>query len=281
MTKTGWYKTRLYVLPLGFIENDIALNLLLHNQATVDDKNKPAQWHRVPSICLLIYQPRLGWVLVDTGSHPEAMNGYWPEKTRKEIPLIRSKEDMLDFRLYQLGLSPDDIDLLVLTHLHLDHAGNLALFSGTRAGQKIIAHELEIKQGLYDTFIERSELVNGYMRPDFVGVENIGFDPIDDDLKLTDDLELLWLPGHTPGTLGVRVDLASTGTVIYTSDAVNWGENLGPPIKLSAVFYDTVTMKKSIRRIQWLQRTSNAMLIFGHDMGQYQGLRLSPDAYYD
>jgi glyoxylase-like metal-dependent hydrolase (beta-lactamase superfamily II) len=50
--------------------------------------------------------------------------------------------------LAQLGLKPSDIDLLVLTHLHFDHAGNLYLFSGTKAGRQIIAHEEEIKQAL-------------------------------------------------------------------------------------------------------------------------------------
>lgn len=274
-------QTRLYILPLGFIENDVALNLLLHNQATIDDKAKPAQWHRVPSICLLISHPKLGWVLVDTGSNKKAMEGYWPESAQKKIPLVRTDEDMLDARLAQLRLTPADIDLLVLTHMHLDHAGNLGLFSGTRAGHRIIAHVEEIKQALYDTFTGEGDLVNGYMRPDFVGLPDIAFDPIDSSVKLADDLELIWLPGHTPGTIGIILHLEKTGTVIFTSDAINWEPNFGPPIQLSAVFYDSVNMTKSIRQLYWLQRQYNAMLIFGHDMDQYQKLRLSPGSYYD
>lgn len=274
-------RTRLYVLPFGFIENDVALNILLHNQATIDEPNKPAKWHRVPSIGLLIFSPKLGWVLVDTGSHPDAMKGYWPEEARKSIPLVRTDEDMLDFRLSQLGLSPQDIDLLVLTHLHLDHAGNLSLFSGTKAGQKVIVHQAEIKQALYDTFLAECNLVNGYLRSDFTGLEGINFDPIDDSVKLSDDLELIWLPGHSAGMLGVLVSLENEGVILYTSDAVNSSENLGPPIKLSAVFYDSLAMKKSIRKILWLQRQHDAKLIFGHDLNQFNQLRLSPDAYYE
>lgn len=274
-------RTKLYVLSMGYIENDVALNLLLHNQATVDDKNKPAQWHRVPSISLLISHPKLGWVLVDTGSHKEAMNGYWPESARRKTPLIRNDEDMLDARLAQLGLKPADIDLLILTHLHLDHAGSLNLFCGTRAGSRVIVHELELKQALYDTFVGEGEFENGYLRPDFAGLPGIAFDPVDGDVSLADDLELLWLPGHTPGTLGVMVHLENSGTVIYTSDAVNWELNFGPPIHLSAVFYDTAAMKKSIRRLHWLKRRYNARLIFGHDMKQFRELRLSPGQFYD
>jgi glyoxylase-like metal-dependent hydrolase (beta-lactamase superfamily II) len=266
---------------LGFIENDIALNLLLHNQATVDDKAKPAQWHRVPSIALLISHPKLGWILVDTGSNKKALEGYWPESALKKLSLIRSTEDMLDYRLAQIGLKPSDIDLLVITHLHLDHAGNLQLFSGTKAGRMIVAHEEEIKQALYDTFMVEGDLVNGYLRPDFVGLPDIAFDPIDSDVKLADDLELIWLPGHTPGTIGIVIHLEKSGTIIYTSDAVNWEPNFGPPIQLSAVFYDSVSMKRMTRHLYWLQKQYNAMLIFGHDMNQYQKLRLAPDGYYD
>jgi len=273
-------RTRLYVLPFGFIENDVALNILLHNQATIDEPNKSAQWHRVPSIGLLIFSPKLGWVLVDTGSHPDAMNGYWPEEARKSIPLVRTDEDMLEFRLSQLGLTPQDIDLLVITHLHLDHAGNLDLFSGTKAGHKVIVHQAEIKQALYDTFIAETNLVNGYLRSDFIGLEDIRFDPIDDSTKLSEDLELIWLPGHSAGMLGVLIKLENEGVIIYTSDAVNSSENLGPPMQFSAVFYDSIAMKNSMRKIIWLQRQHDAKLIFGHDLKQYYQLRLSPKAYY-
>jgi len=214
--------TRLYILPLGYIENYVALNLLLHNQATKDDKHKAAEWHRVPSFCLLIAHPKLGWVLIDTGSHPQAMQGYWPKETCQTISLIRNKEDMLDQCLAELNLSPDDIDLLILTHLHLDHAGGLTYFSGVKAGKKVIAHEEEIKQALYDTFVGKGELVNGYMRSDFFGLDGIHFDPILDGTQLADDLELIWLPGYTAGTLGIMVHLKHNGTLLYTSDAVNW-----------------------------------------------------------
>lgn len=274
-------KTRLYILPLGYIENDVALNLLLHNQATSNDKHKAAEWHRVPSFYLLIIHPKLGNILVDTGSHPDAMNGYWPEETRQLIPLIRDKKDLLDSRLAELKLSPADIDLLILTHLHLDHAGGLCYFSGTRAGKKVIAHTQEIKQALYDTFICSSNIANGYMRPDFCGLPDIHFDPLVDTTSLADDLELIWLPSHTAGTLGVLIHLENSGTIFYTSDAVNWEANLYPEPNLSSVFYDSLQMKNSVHKIRWLQRRFDAQLIFGHDFAQYQKLKLSPNQYYD
>jgi N-acyl homoserine lactone hydrolase len=273
--------TRLYILPLGYIENDIALNLLLYNQANIDDKHKISQWHRVPSFCLLIQHNKLGNVLVDCGSHPKAMEGFWPEKTRKSIPLIRQKEDMLDYRLSQLNLTPGDIDLLILTHLHLDHAGGLTYFQGTKAGSKVIAHVEEIKQALYDPFINNDQIAKGYHMPDFTGLDGIRFDPIVESITLADDFELLWLPGHTAGTIGILVNLKNSGSILYTSDAVNWEPNLYPEIKLSAVFHDSLEMEKSMVRIKWIQRRYQSRLIFGHDLNQYNQLKLAPENYYD
>ena len=188
---------------------------------------------------------------------------------------------MLDARLARMGLKPEDIDLLVLTHLHLDHAGNLDLFCGTPAGNGVIVHELELKQALFDVFVGPDDMANGYLKSDFVGLPEIAFDPIGGDVELAEDLHLLWLPGHTPGTLGVMVHLENSGTIIYASDAINWQPNYGPPAQLSGVFYDTVAMKDSIRRVRWLERRYDATVIFGHDMEQFKQLRLSPDQYYD
>ena len=274
-------KTKMYILSLGYIENDVALNLLLHNQGTVRDKHKVSDWHRVPSICLLIIHPKLGRILVDTGSHPDAMNGYWPKHTRDSIPLIRKKEDMLDYRLGELNLTPKDIDLLILSHLHLDHAGGLCYFAGTKAGRKVIAHADEIKQALFDTYMSQSSPANGYILSDFYGVEGIRFDPLLESTSLAEDIEIIWLPGHTIGTLGVMVHLENSGTIIFTSDAINAEENIYPETRLSAVFYDSLNVLNTTNKIRWLQRRYNARLIYGHDMNQFKTLPLSPNNYYD
>ncbi len=273
--------TKVYVLSLGYIENDKAMNLLLHNQATANDRNKPAEWHRVPSICLLIDHPKLGKILVDTGSNPKAMDGYWPEETCQRTPLIRTKEDMLDYRLKELNLSPQDIDLIILTHLHLDHAGGLCYFENTKAGERIIVHEDELKQASYECILSGGRLSEGYMLSDFFGLNGIKYDPIIDSTVLADDIEIIWLPGHTPGIVGILIHLEKTGTILYTSDAINSVANIYPKTTLSASSYNSLQVVKSTNKIRWLQRRYDATLIYGHDLNQYKGLKLSPNGYYD
>jgi len=272
--------TKLYFISHGYLENDAALNVLMYTQATIDEPNKPAIWHRVPSIIVLISHPKLGWILVDTGSHPEAMNGRWPEAARKNAPLIRTAEDMLDARLAELRLTPADIDYVIASHLHIDHAGGLCLFQNTKAGKRVIVHEQELKQSLFDLFVHNQENVGAYLRSDFVGLDGIEFDPVAGDTELADDIQLLWLPGHTAGQLGVMVHLKNAGTFIFISDAAYNAINYGPPIRLPGILHDSTALVRSLERVRWLERRYDAKVIFGHDLAQFETLKKSPD-YYD
>lgn len=267
--------TRLYVLSMGYIENDLAMNHLLPRQTTVDEPHKPGDWHRVCSLALLISHPKLGWVLIDTGSHPDAET-HWPENTRKNILLIRTPEDTIEARLRQLGLTPSDIDLLVLTHLHLDHAGALSTFCNTPAGKHVIVHEREIKEALFEVFVQGGRY---YFRSDFVDLPGIGFETVDGDLSLADDLHLICLPGHSAGTMGIRVDLKNAGTFIYTSDAIDDQFLFGPPAQMSPRTYSSLDFARSVERVRWLQRQTSGHLIFGHDLKVFEELRHAPEFY--
>ena len=64
-------------------------------------------------------------ILFDTGVAPRAVPGLM-----RNDPFARfTDEDLLVHRLDGLDLSPSNVDLVVLSHLHYDHAGGAALFS--------------------------------------------------------------------------------------------------------------------------------------------------------
>ncbi|HHX36511.1 MAG TPA: MBL fold metallo-hydrolase, partial [Clostridiaceae bacterium] len=88
-----------------------------------------------PMVAILIKHPELGTILYDTGNSP--FYNYENGKIMNEIyPLVEyiSIEDALA----EEGLSPRDIDLLIISHLHFDHIGGLKYFCGTKAIKKII-----------------------------------------------------------------------------------------------------------------------------------------------
>src|SRR6266566_741124 len=78
---------------------------------------------QIPVTCWLV-KTTDGVVLFDTGVSPRAVPGLL-----RNDPLARfTEEDLLVHRLDALGLESDDVDTVVMSHLHYDHAGGAHLF---------------------------------------------------------------------------------------------------------------------------------------------------------
>jgi glyoxylase-like metal-dependent hydrolase (beta-lactamase superfamily II) len=206
-----------------------------------------------------------GTFLWDTGSHPEAGHGYWPEYLYQAFEHVDADEHRLEDDLEEAGYSLSDVDGVVMSHLHLDHAGGLAAFAET--GVPIYVHEEELKFAYYSA--KTSEGSIAYHAPDF-----------DRDLNwsvvhrhrhtLAEDFELLHLPGHTPGLMGARIDLPD-GTVLVAGDEcyvdANYAEEtpLGPGLLWSErEWFD------SLQTLKELERRTGADVLYGHDLDRFE-----------
>lgn len=69
-----------------------------------------------------------GYVLYDTGTHPEANKGHWNPVLSKLFPFKQTPEQRLEAQLALCGVKPEDIKTVVLSHFHCDHTGGLYLF---------------------------------------------------------------------------------------------------------------------------------------------------------
>ena len=215
-----------------------------------------------PISSILIQHPVLGNVLYDTGNHPFYSNEY-PNETNKTYPITEfiSIEDALD----EQGLSPQDIDMIIMSHLHFDHAGGLGYFRGTKAIKNVVVAEAELKNAYYQVMTGQA---GAYVKSTF-DLDGVVFKPIVEDTVLADDLTLFIQQSHTPGLLGMVLKTQSRGTIITTSDSIYTRESYDrqlPPggtiNKTDQEFFD------NLKKIEALKRLHHAELLFGHDYAQ-------------
>lgn len=155
-------------------------------------------------------------VLVDVGMpDKQTTEARWRTET------LLGGGDVLLEALARNGAGPDDIDALVVTHMHFDHAWNLDLFPKSVA----VVQRSELIHALDPVPTHRTHYARdvntalvGRRKPSQLRI-------VDGDVQLFPGLHLIHIPGHTPGIMGVLVETAK-GVVGLPSDAgetyANW-----------------------------------------------------------
>lgn len=157
--------------------------------------------------------------------------------------------------LRERQLTPDDIDAVVLTHLHFDHAINARFFRTAR---------VYVTKAEYD-FAVWSARQHPHADPYTVDDPDALLGPlktelVDDELEIAPDVTLFRSPGHTPGMLSV---LARTpeGRVAIVSDAAKSVSELITKQVFPSAAVDNAQATRSIERFL----SSADWIIPGHD----------------
>ncbi|MEB3022813.1 N-acyl homoserine lactonase family protein [[Mycobacterium] crassicus] len=259
-------KIKVTILPTGTMHADLTWLLVDPGRmATRDAKNKSREWVEVPTHVVYIEHPDGKKLLWDAGVPRDWEKRWGPAGLAEVFPVDAVTEDMwLDSRLRQLSLEPGDIDYLLLSHLHMDHAANAQLWRGT--GTTIIVDEEEKKGAFsFDAYNK-----GAHIRSDYDGLD---LTTINEDTEILPGIKLLRTPGHTWGTLTLQVDLADSGTMLFTSDSLYRSESYGPPAIAAGIVYDTVSWFNSVEKIRSIADRTSATVVFGHDPGQLANLR--------
>ncbi len=213
---------------------------------------------------------RQGNVLFDTGCHPAVVDDAetrWGSLAKVMKPIMASNETLLP-SLACIGLEPDDIDVVVNSHLHTDHCGCNQFFRKAT----ILAHVKEVEAATAAT----GEM-SGYLRADWDCGQPIEMVDGERDLFGDSAAVLVPLPGHTPGTLGALVSLDRDGQFLLTSDAVSLRQHLDTGIAPRNT-WNVEAQLRSYEEARRIER-SGATVICGHDDQQWQGLRKGADGY--
>ena len=244
---------------------------ILQNLAPVDP---PIQ---VPVGFFVIRHPR-GNVLFDTGNNDKLITdpSYWPQALAGLKPAM-TPDVAIDVQLKKIGLSPDDIRYVVLSHLHLDHGGNIAKFPKAT----LVVQKDEVR----NAFWPQAGTGGPYVLGDFVGLRagTQKMIQLEGDLDLFGDGTLVvkrWV-AHTPGSQMMTVKLKKTGLVILTGDNVYFRENVEKnlPPNIVLAYYPT----GFYTAYEWIRQqmaTQKADFFTAHDPDAFKAMKKAP-AFYD
>jgi glyoxylase-like metal-dependent hydrolase (beta-lactamase superfamily II) len=198
-------------------------------------------------------------VLVDTG------NG------GKESPDFMARfqmegRDVLERSLAREGVSPADVDLLVLTHLHFDHAGGATrLDADGRAvpafpNARVALQRRDLENARHASVRERAS----YLAWNWEPLEAAGLlDLMDGAQELLPGLSVRPVPGHTAGLQAVVVE-GGGRRLVFTADLFPTSHHI-QPAWVMGYDLDVLTCVEQRQRLLGEVAGSGTVLVFEHD----------------
>jgi len=152
-------------------------------------------------------------ILVDVGGTAETLRPFLPIiSPNATAENIQSVEEGLS----RLGLKPEDIDIVILTQMHLDHVENARKF--TKAKFVVQKAELEFANNPHPIVAAL------YVKPFY---EGLNFEVIEGDKEIVEGVRVLFTPGHTAGGQSVVIDTAKGTAIISGFCCIR--DNFEPP----------------------------------------------------
>jgi N-acyl homoserine lactone hydrolase len=202
-------------------------------------------------------------ILFDTGSGDPALKSMHISNHGPGIE--RKPEEAPDAALKALGVNPEEIDTVIMSHLHWDHCYNNQLFPQA------------------DFYIQKEELISAVCPlPKFkvtyetfyTGVvppwarQATKWKVIDGDFQLCDGIKLLQLPGHSLGLQGALIDTKG-GQYLLPSDAVPLKECIEKIDEgvygMSSLCADIEAFYATFERMRELHKNQHVEILASHD----------------
>jgi len=255
ITDEGTETMKLYVLDYGSIE--LMIDALVPGEGN-------GKWMTVGIPGYLIQTDDGKTILIDSGM-PQAyvddpVNAAIEDGYNLWLKSSPSEENLPAGQLAKIGLTPDAVTHLVITHTHIDHAGGLGSFPNA-------VHVIQKA--------ERDLATPVYRR--FSWPDNVEWHVIEGDADLAQGVKLLFTPGHTPGHMSALVELPETGKILIAIDAIYLPLSLEKDnFKAS---WNAEIARDSGHRAARIAAKDGAMLMFGHDPQQWSVLKKAPEFY--
>ena len=198
------------------------------------------------------WAPNVSWyiegadrnILVDTSMSAEDTKKYTETKV----------EDLISFEdaRSSVGLRPEDIELIIQTHLHFDHCGNTAKCKNA----KVIVQKAELDFAFAPHPVFASVYDKGL-------IKGCNLVPIQGDQEIFPGIDVISVPGHTPGTQAVSIQTAKGKAVISgfcashetfypPTPKLQWGKDSSGPVVAPGIFVNAFSAYDAVVKIKGL-----------------------------
>ncbi len=201
-------------------------------------------------------------ILVDTGAGHKLA-----DKLAAIYALDFSRFELLD-GLKSLGVAPDSVTDVILTHLHFDHTGGATRIDpATGAVVPTFANATHhVQRQQWDWALAPTERDRAsFMSENFVPLDEAGrLKRVDGAVELLPGIRAVPVHGHTPGQQMIRVDGGDGAALLYAADLVPTHHHLPLPYIMGYDLSPLVTLEE--KRTHLMQAADDGtIVVFEHD----------------
>ena len=228
---------------------------------------KTGHWRKIrfPATVAVVEHSTAGILLFDTGYSPRfyETTRYFPEKVYALVtPVVITPEETAFEKIKKLGLSPNDVNHVVLSHFHADHIAGAADF--TRAKYIYSARELSYLKNISRVMQVKSGFIAGLLPIDLenramiadeflIPLPELGPDWKGKDLFGDESVFAVSLPGHTLGQIGLYIREVKGKSYLLVADAAwltaSYQENI-PPMRIAQeIFFQRTEYTHTLTKI--------------------------------
>ena len=255
-------RTRLSVLDTGLIESA--------DYSMWSPNAEAGTYQEMTVRSYLVVHPK-GTLLWDTGIDDEIAK--LAEGQEIVDSVVFRVPRTLRGQLAEIGVAPGEVDFLGLSHLRVDHVGNVGLFPNAT----VLLQRAEYEAG----YGPRPEQLIEPLAPDtYAALNRDKIQQVDGDHDLFGDgtVVLKSLPGHTPGHQGLLVQLPDGGPILLAGDIAYSAQDYAE----EAVRQANVDLEKSRRSIETakrIERELGATVWLHHDRDAQRSVPTAPRYY--